>query len=82
MVAGEVVVADGRLLTVDEEAILAEIHETVPDWLATHAEVEKRNRIFEPYFLEMHRRATLQDIGINRYQGDLPFWTGQNHPTA
>ncbi|WP_181704986.1 amidohydrolase family protein [Chthonobacter rhizosphaerae] len=82
LVAGEVVVENGRLLTVDEDAILAEVRETVPAWLEQHRLVEDRNRVFEPFFAEMHRRATIQDIGINRYQGDLPLWTGQNRPTA
>jgi 5-methylthioadenosine/S-adenosylhomocysteine deaminase len=27
---------------------------------------------------DMYRRATLQDVGMNRYQGDLPLWPGQN----
>lgn len=82
MVAGEVVVQDNRLMTVDEDAILEEVNELVPAWLAEHAKVEARNKVFEPYFAEMHRRATIRDIGINRYQGDLPLWTGQNRPAA
>ncbi|MBN8999604.1 MAG: amidohydrolase [Rhizobiales bacterium] len=80
MVGGEVVVQDGSLLTVDEEAIMEEVREVVPAWLAEHAKVEERNKVFEPYFAEMHRRATIRDIGINRYQGDLPLWQGQNRP--
>ncbi|MCX5514373.1 amidohydrolase [Kaistia algarum] len=82
MVAGNIVVQDGKLTTIDEDAILEEVHELVPAWLAQHAEVEKRNQVFRPYFAEMHRRATLRDIGINRYQGDLPLWQGQNRPTV
>ncbi|PYE32269.1 5-methylthioadenosine/S-adenosylhomocysteine deaminase [Rhizobium sp. PP-WC-1G-195] len=74
MVAGEVVVRDRKLVTIDEAAIFQEIRETVPELLAEHGEVERRNRIFEPWFAEIHRRASLVDVGMNRYAGDMPFW--------
>ena len=82
MVDGAVVVANGRLTTVDEDAVFAELRELVPAWLAEHAKVEARNKVFEPYMRELHRRATIRGIGINRYQGDMPFWTGQNRVSA
>ena len=69
MVAGRIVMQDGRLTTVDEQAILDEIAECVPAHLAEHAELERRNAVFEPVMAEIHRRATAKDIGINRYQG-------------
>lgn len=78
MVNGEVVLRDGRLTRIDEDAILAEIREAVPAYLGEHARVEDRNRVLEPYFAEIHRRATLQDIGLNRYAGDMPAWPGTN----
>ena len=78
MVDGRVVARDGRLTLIDEAAILAEVRETVPAWLAGHALLEKKNAVFEPYFAEIHRRATLQDIGMNRYAGDAPLWPGSN----
>jgi len=70
MVAGKIVVADGRLKTIDENAILAEIRELVPAHLAEHAELEKRNAVFHASMSEIHRRATSQAIGMNRYAGD------------
>lgn len=82
MVDGAVVARDGRLTTLDEDAVLAEVREVVPAYLAEHARIEDRNRVFEPWFAEIHRRATLQDIGLNRYQGDLPPWPGGNMPSA
>jgi 5-methylthioadenosine/S-adenosylhomocysteine deaminase len=78
MVAGRVVMHDGRLTTVDEEAIFAEINDLVPAHLAEHAELEKRNAVFEPVMAEIHRRATLMDVGMNRYQGDATGWPGKN----
>jgi 5-methylthioadenosine/S-adenosylhomocysteine deaminase len=78
MVAGKIVMQHGRLTTVDEHAIFAEINELVPAHLAEHAELEKRNSVFRPFMAEIHRRATLQDIGLNRYQGDAIGWPGKN----
>jgi 5-methylthioadenosine/S-adenosylhomocysteine deaminase len=78
MVAGRIVMQAGRLTTVDEEAIFAEISELVPAHLAEHAELERRNSLFEPVMAEIHRRATLIDIGLDRYQGDATGWPGKN----
>jgi 5-methylthioadenosine/S-adenosylhomocysteine deaminase len=73
-----VVLRDGRLTRVDEAAILAEVRDLVPAYLAEHAGIEDRNRVFEPYFAEIHRRASVQDIGLDRYAGDMPAWPGAN----
>lgn len=70
MVAGEIVVEDGRLKTIDEAQVLAEIRELVPAHLAEHAELEKRNAVFHSSMAEIHRRATSQAIGMDRYAGD------------
>ena len=78
VVNGAVVVEEGRLLTVDEAAVFAELRELLPAYMAEHAELERLNARFDPYLREMYRRATIQDIGINRYQGDLPLWPGAN----
>jgi 5-methylthioadenosine/S-adenosylhomocysteine deaminase len=82
MVDGRIVVDHGRLLTIDEAAIFAEIAELMPAYLAEHARVEALNEPFAAYFRQMHQRATAQDIGINRYSGDLPMWPGQNWNSA
>lgn len=79
VVNGEITVEDGRLLTVDEKEIFAELRELLPAYMSEHAELERLNARFEPYMREMYRRATIQDIGMNRYQGDLPLWRGANH---
>ncbi|MGG6898250.1 amidohydrolase family protein [Rhizobium sp. BR 315] len=73
MVAGRIVMEDGRLTTVDEAAVFAELAELVPAWLEEHAELERRNGIFAPAMAEIHRRATLAELPLYRYQGDLPF---------
>ncbi|OQP86387.1 amidohydrolase [Rhizobium rhizosphaerae] len=74
VVDGKIVMRDRKLLTVDEDAVLAEIAETVPPLLAEHARVEAQNRVLEPFMQEIHRRATAQDIGMQRYAGDMPPW--------
>jgi 5-methylthioadenosine/S-adenosylhomocysteine deaminase len=80
MVDGKIVMRDSRLTRTDEVEILAEVRELVPPYLAEHARIEDRNRIFEPYFADIHRRATLQDIGLDRYAGDMAAWPGTNRP--
>lgn len=78
MVGGRVVFEDGKLTTVDEAAILHEIRERVPAYLAVHTQMEARNAVFEPYFAELHRRATQQDIGLFRYGGDMQPYRNSN----
>jgi 5-methylthioadenosine/S-adenosylhomocysteine deaminase len=78
MVAGKVVMQGGQLTTVNEADVLAEINELVPAHLAEHSELERRNAVFEPVMAEIHRRSTLLDIGLNRYQGDAVGWPGHN----
>jgi 5-methylthioadenosine/S-adenosylhomocysteine deaminase len=58
MVAGRIVSENGRLTTVDEEAVFDEIAELAPAYLAEHTELERRNTVFEPAMAEIHRRAT------------------------
>lgn len=67
MVAGDIVVNQGRMCSIDEAAILAEIRELVPAHLAEHARLEQRNAAFHSTMAEIHRRATSKNIGMNRY---------------
>lgn len=82
MVNGEIVVRDGHVTRLNEAALLADIRAAAPALLAEHAETERRHRVLEPYFAEVHRRATARDIGLDRYAGDMPRWTGANRPLA
>ncbi|MBB6489278.1 amidohydrolase family protein [Rhizobium lusitanum] len=72
MVAGRIVMEEGRLTTVDEAAVFAELAELVPAWLQEHAELERRNSVFVPVMAEIHRRASLAELPLYRYQGDFP----------
>lgn len=77
MVNGVVVVDDGRCTLLDEDAVLAEIREHGPEILARHAEAERANEAFAPYFDAIHRRCCEQPIGINRYADDESAWVRQ-----
>ena len=61
MVNGEVVLRDGKLTQIDEDEILARSARSHRRPISRGiARVEERNRALEPYFAEIHRRATLQ----------------------
>jgi 5-methylthioadenosine/S-adenosylhomocysteine deaminase len=74
MVNGQTVVRGGRCLLVDEAAVLAEIRELAPEMLARHADVERANEKFTPYFAEIHQRCCAQQLSVNRYAGDESAW--------
>jgi len=74
MVNGEPVVRNGRFTRFDADAVLSEIREAMPAYLADHARIEAKNRIFEPVFAEIHRRAALRHGGTYRYAGDMGGW--------
>ena len=67
IVAGRVVAERGKVLTIDESAIKAEIRERVPalqrELAATAVAAEK----LEPYYREMYRRAVATDVGFTRW---------------
>ncbi len=67
MVGGEIIVHQGRMRSIDEATILAEIRELVPAHLAEHSKLEQLNAAFHSTMEEIHRHATAKDIGMNRY---------------
>ena len=70
MVAGEVVMRDGRVLTVDEKALRAELrarqHEIDSDIAATTRQADR----LEPYWRTMYERAVTTDVGFTRWIGN------------
>ena len=80
MVDGRVVLESGRITTLDESAVLDELRELLPAYLAHHAQLEARNQLFEPYFAEIHRRAALRDLFMHRHIGDMVPYTRSNQP--
>ncbi len=70
MVAGRIVMENGRVLTVDEEAIKQEVRELMPFY---QKEIEKTNLAaarLEPYYREMYLKCAATDVGMNRWVGD------------
>ena len=67
MVAGRIVVERGKLLTVDETAIRAEIRERTAALHRDLAETAKAAERLEPYYREMYHRAAATDVGFSRW---------------
>ncbi|HSV85344.1 MAG TPA: amidohydrolase family protein [Levilinea sp.] len=66
MVAGQVVVEDGRVLTVDEEALKAEVRKLMPMMQSQLNKAEEAARRLEPYYREMYLRCARQEVGLRR----------------
>ena len=67
MVAGRIVARDGKLLTVDEAALKAEIREAVREYQPTFAHIEAHAHTLLPYYREMYQRAVAKDVGMSRW---------------
>jgi cytosine/adenosine deaminase-related metal-dependent hydrolase len=69
MVAGEVVMRDGRLTKVDEGALKREARAIHEAQRATLAEADAAARKLDPFYREMYLRAAARDVGMNRWAG-------------
>ena len=67
MVAGRVVAENGRVLTVDEAAIKAEIRERTAALHRELAVTAKAAERLEPYYRAMYQRAVATDVGFSRW---------------
>jgi 5-methylthioadenosine/S-adenosylhomocysteine deaminase len=67
MVAGNIVVRNGRLLTVDEEAIKAEARELVLEHAGDIAQADAAVQELHPHYRAMYLKATARDVGMNRW---------------
>jgi 5-methylthioadenosine/S-adenosylhomocysteine deaminase len=70
MVAGRIVMRDGKLLTVDEETLKAEIREALRDYQTTFERIDAHARTLLPYYHEMLQRALAKDVGMSRWLND------------
>ncbi len=78
MVAGRVVMENGRVLTVDEESIKQEVRDLMPFY---QREIEKTNLAaaqLEPYYREMYLKCAATDVGMNRWVGEA--WKIRGRP--
>ena len=75
IVNGEIMVDDGTLTRVDEEALMDELREMMPEIRADMERLEAMNEPFIPPLAEVWRRCAETDIGINRWGSDnQPRW--------
>ena len=71
MVAGRVVCENGRVLTVDEEALKKEVRALVPEHRRELARTAAAAAELRPYYREMYLRAVARDVGMNRWAGPM-----------
>ena len=71
MVAGEVVVENGKVLTVDEDAVKEEVRRLSAGIRQDLARVAERADKLLPYWREMHLRVIDDDVGLNRWAGPM-----------
>jgi 5-methylthioadenosine/S-adenosylhomocysteine deaminase len=75
MVAGQIVVEDGRVMTVDEAALRAEARDYAKGFARNQAEVNRAAATLSPYYREMYLRAAGRNVGMNRWGGDAAAFT-------
>jgi 5-methylthioadenosine/S-adenosylhomocysteine deaminase len=66
MVAGQIVVENGRMVTLDEEALKEEIRELMPLAHSKMRHLSESARRLEPYYREMYLRCAKEDVGMQR----------------
>lgn len=70
MVDGDIVVHEGRVLTVDEDALLEQVRALMSAWTASLGPVEQWAARLRPYIEEMYRRCARFDVGFTRWLSD------------
>jgi 5-methylthioadenosine/S-adenosylhomocysteine deaminase len=71
MVAGEVVVEDGVVKSVDEAALRAEVRELSNEFADSMRATEAAAGALEPYYREMYMRALKVPVGMERRAGPM-----------
>ena len=66
IVAGRVVFEQGRITSVDEAALRAEMRELMAGFASQRQGAAREAARLEPYYREMLRRAAAEDVGMNR----------------
>lgn len=74
-VNGQLVVEDGRVLTVDEAEILRELREYLPAYRQERQIWSERSRRFQPILEQMYRQVMAQPFPVNRFTRDERYWT-------
>ena len=76
IIDGRLVMLDGKILTVDQDTLLEEARQMMPEYWRVH---EERNtlefpRKVRPYVEEIYRKIAAAPTGINRWLGDEAEW--------
>lgn len=67
IVDGRIVVRDGKVHTVDEEALRQSVEELMPRYREHYARALRWVERLEPYYAEVYRRCAAQDVGFSRW---------------
>jgi 5-methylthioadenosine/S-adenosylhomocysteine deaminase len=67
IVAGRIVYESGRITTVDEAALRAEMRELMAAGRAQQQAAAREAARLEPYYRQMVMRAASEDVGMNRW---------------
>ena len=70
IVDGRIVMRDGRIETVDEAALRAELVDLMPAFRRNFDAVKAANRPAVPYLLEANRRLNAHAVGLDRFVRD------------
>lgn len=74
IVAGELVVENGRVTTVDEAAVRAELAERQDEIVARQDELDRENAVLFDGFQAMYRTAMSTPGAVERFSGDARAW--------
>ncbi len=66
-VDGRLLLDDGKVLSVDEKALFAELRELMPEFVAKFKETAKVNDRLFPALEEMYWKCMNQDVALNRF---------------
>jgi 5-methylthioadenosine/S-adenosylhomocysteine deaminase len=70
MVAGRILAEDGKVLSVDEEALKAEVRELMVEYRTQYQAVEHWARALEPIYRQMYQRCLEEEVSMRRNCAD------------
>ena len=77
MVDGRVIVDGGKVLTVDEDALLEELASCLPEFWTRYEQTKAWADKLFPYVDGIYQKSVAADIGLSRWSGDQKEWTRQ-----
>ena len=70
IVDGRIVMRDGRITTIDEAALRAELDDLMPAFRRDYVAVQAAHSSAVPYLLDANRRLDQHAVGLDRYVRD------------